>query len=84
MSYWHCEAELALGTNREEIKMQTKAEIQAEWLANELFPSWLNEIDARIDYEVRRQISLVEWRHLFDLSYSAKDACLMALTGRVR
>lgn len=48
------------------------------------FADWLNEIDARIDYEVRRQIPVAEWRHLFDFSYSVKDACLMALTGRVR
>ena len=48
------------------------------------FADWLNEIDARIDYEVRRQISLVEWFHLFQFQYSAKDACLMALTGRTR
>jgi hypothetical protein len=48
------------------------------------FADWLNEVDARIDYDVRRQISLVEWRHLYDFEYTVKDACLMALTGRVR
>jgi hypothetical protein len=50
----------------------------------ECFADWLNHIDARIDYEVRRQIPVTEWRHLYDFSYSVKDACLMALTGRVR
>ena len=48
------------------------------------FAAWLNEIDTRIDYEVRRQVPLIEWQHLYELSYSVKDACLKAWTGYVR
>jgi hypothetical protein len=32
----------------------------------ECFACWLNRIDARIDYEVRRKVSLAKWRALFD------------------
>lgn len=53
------------------------AEITA--FENEEFRDWLTAIDARIDYDVRKQIALTEWRHLFDFGYAANEATMLAL-----
>ena len=42
---------------------------------DECFRSWLNRIDARIDYDVRRALgNVASWRRAFDLGYSEGDA----------
>ena len=41
---------------------------------NECFRDWLNIIDARCDYELRRGIPLKYWRELFDAGKCENDA----------
>lgn len=38
------------------------------------FRNWLNIVDARIDYDLRRTIPLHYWRGLFDAGYSENVA----------
>jgi hypothetical protein len=52
-----------------------------QWHAflDECFASWLNHIDAIIDYEERRKIDLKRWRELFDDGECEQDAIQIAI-----
>jgi hypothetical protein len=55
------------------LKVSSEAEM-AEF-ENDCFRSWLNRIDARIDYDIRRKLGTVrQWRALFDLGKSCGEA----------
>lgn len=55
------------------IPMSTPAE-QARFL-DECFRCWLNRVDARIDYDTRRDLGSVRaWRQAFELGQSENEA----------
>jgi hypothetical protein len=45
-----------------------------ERFESECFAAWLNVIDARIGYDLRRQSGLASWRKLFDEGYAENEA----------
>lgn len=47
---------------------------EMERFESECFAAWLNVIDARIGYDLRRQSGLASWRKLFDEGYAENEA----------
>jgi hypothetical protein len=56
----------------------------AQWktFLDQCFAHWLNRIDAMIDYEQRRSVSLQDWRALFDDGEGERDAIAIAIWGK--
>lgn len=52
-------------------------------IADDGFADWLNIVDARIDYDVRRRHSLFMWRLAFDHGYSVNEAVAMSSSNFV-
>jgi hypothetical protein len=78
---------LPCGTNREDtmklLDTVRWSDAQREAFEDRCFRDWLNIVDARLDYDVRRQIELDTWRRCFDLGYSANEAVAMSKSGFV-